>query len=747
MPLRIGRATAAGLILAIASAAILGGLWEQGTLKRWLQARAVAFYLRQVQPHLPFEIEEIEADAPLRELLRGRIKSISATLHWQKWRLRLSGPIEITRPSGGDPSYAMNFNSQATLETADSPSDRSPPFLLDLYAKAPEAFDRLEAFDLHLQAKNWEWKRYRIALQSPDVAVHWKEKHASLFLSLKKLSWGPSPSYRIELSEVATNADAPLKLKPFEPGPELHFEFKAASSEALWDKIRLRLPLASLPLDGIVTLNPESAPEVQGHVGPILLTHRHEHLSWKTPALPIRALIDGILNATAGSEGESGPFDALLKLKLADIRDGTIESEGTTELHAHRAGSLPDAHGRIRIQGGAVQIRHAAFAARGVVIDLPFSTRHGAQATVSAADLYYKKAHARLDRTELSLEPLGHDMASPEGIKIRVASSAQSPRVPITLDDVPFELGAVSGTVHAKEKDFELETSLKLPPVAIEKLAHPLCIKDHSRLPPVQLEADLTKISLGPGMIDPDGDVTAHVFGGEINADQIGLYNLDTPTPEVDFNLEFGGIQLDQLCTWSGFGEMIGLLQGHAHDVTFQGWLPTHFDLSFDAVPRPHSSKIEMDPEAMHNLVSLFAGNALDHVPVIAHGGYFNKTFDPYFGWISRRLAGFDLNYFGLSLYSNDGAILLETHDPPDFYRLFKKHYIFWGRRFKMPLQSDHYPVVMDEHGVARIFQIMVNQAKSIAQSKREKDALKASGTTEEIDEDENDPNCMPPVF
>ena len=54
-----------GLVSAATLGVVFGALWQQGPLKRWLQARAVAFYLKQVQPHLPFEIEEIEADAPL----------------------------------------------------------------------------------------------------------------------------------------------------------------------------------------------------------------------------------------------------------------------------------------------------------------------------------------------------------------------------------------------------------------------------------------------------------------------------------------------------------------------------------------------------------------------------------------------------------------------------------------------------------------------------------------------------------
>ena len=167
---------------------------------------------------------------------------------------------------------------------------------------------------------------------------------------------------------------------------------------------------------------------------------------------------------------------------------------------------------------------------------------------------------------------------------------------------------------------------------------------------------------------------------------------------------------------------MIGTLQGYAHDVVIQKWYPTHFDFRIDALP--HKSWIEFSPQSMKNLISLFAGEAVDQIPGLAN--------DPFFGWMSRKLGGFDLKYAGLSLFADNGKILLETHDPPDLYRVLKKHYIFWGRRFKMPLSSSTYPVVMDQMGLTRVLMVMSDQIKALA----EKNKAENNQTYEETSND-----------
>jgi hypothetical protein len=171
--------------------------------------------------------------------------------------------------------------------------------------------------------------------------------------------------------------------------------------------------------------------------------------------------------------------------------------------------------------------------------------------------------------------------------------------------------------------------------------------------------------------------------------------------------------------------------------VTFQKWLPTHFDFSIDAIPI--KNWIEFSPEAMRNLISLFAGDAVEHIPGIAREGFF--------GGLSHRLGGFDVKYAGLSLFSDGGTILVETHDLPDVYHLMKKHYIFWGHRFKMPLESSHYPVVMNETGLARVLTRMKSRIQAIAEKKNHSDLVNPSEENNAHESNDKTPDCMPPVF
>src|SRR4051812_36257872 len=131
------RVLALGLISSVLISITLVTLWQTGPLKRWAQARAVEFFMREIQPHLPFRIEELDADASWHELLAGRMSRIAAVLRWGEWRVRVSGPIEISRPRQGHHSYSVRFNPEATAEPVGAlgsqvdVSERSSPVHLD----------------------------------------------------------------------------------------------------------------------------------------------------------------------------------------------------------------------------------------------------------------------------------------------------------------------------------------------------------------------------------------------------------------------------------------------------------------------------------------------------------------------------------------------------------------------------------------------------------------------------------------
>ena len=173
----------------------------------------------------------------------------------------------------------------------------------------------------------------------------------------------------------------------------------------------------------------------------------------------------------------------------------------------------------------------------------------------------------------------------PERKSFRASLDASS----LHFKDLPLKLGKLIGGFELPEKKgdpihYDFDTSLGLEATELSSLAHNFCVSnDH--IPPAQLIADFPTINLTPGTIDPSGSFKVQLFKGTIELSEIGLYDLDTKVPEVDFDLDIDGVRLDQLGDWAGFGEMDGSLQAHAHDVVFQGWLPTQYDFKFEAKP------------------------------------------------------------------------------------------------------------------------------------------------------------------
>jgi len=148
--------------------------------------------------------------------------------------------------------------------------------------------------------------------------------------------------------------------------------------------------------------------------------------------------------------------------------------------------------------------------------------------------------------------------------------------------------------------------------------------------------------------------------------------------------------------------------------------LPTQFN--FKAHLQPYQeNEVVFSTEAMKNFVSLVTANDI------------GKTMPAYlswfaFSWPSDLLGGYNINYAGVSLYAVNGSILLETLDPPSVIEKEKKHYLLYGQRFKMPLVSSSYPVVLDAFGVTHFFRHVQRQLDSLQKSKIKDEKSKAKG-------------------
>jgi hypothetical protein len=737
-------ALGAAALLAVLACATLAVFWRYGGLKHWVQAKLIEVYLAKIQPHLPFTIEKVETDTGFRALMKGHVSRLSLVLRHEGVRVRLSGPIDVERPNQTDhPNYSIRFATQVTVEPVgalgaeSAASLRSTPFNLTASLHATPELSQLLDAELLIQAPRFKSEWLKLDLTTPRADITWKEKNAKLSLRLGDLNWTLNPEHTFQAKGLSFTASSALTLKPFVAGPEVAFEWKGVSAETLWGTLYLDLPLARLPIQGTINLDSQS---VSLKLEQLKLTASRKEsgevdVAWHLADLPLRELIEELKKASGGG---MGPFAAIHALDPLDLRAGLVSSEGRAVLNPDTSGpgALPLAEGTLRLRDAALRYPagdQAELAARGIQVELPFSTRKGVTGILSASELYFRHLKARLGPTRLSAEPLGRDVMSADGLRVRLSGTANrgGSDIPLTIEGIPLEIGPVAGTFKPSAPEgtppFALRTSARLNEVGIESILRPLCAGG-SRLPPVVLRADLPSIDLAPGEIDPDGEIALKAFGGTARVSDFGIFDMGSAMPEIDFDLDFAGVRLDQLGEWSNFGDMKGTLKGFAHDVVIRGWLPTHFDASIDAVPI--SRWIEFSPEAMRNLVNLFAGEAIDELPGIS-----KETF---FGWVSRRLGGYDVAYAGLSLYSQDGTTLVETHDPPDILWAFKKHYIFWGRRFKMPLNSPHYPVVVDQTGVGIYTRGMMAYLQTLAKQKE---------TANHASQPSAQETCLPPAF
>ena len=175
---------------------------------------------------------------------------------------------------------------------------------------------------------------------------------------------------------------------------------------------------------------------------------------------------------------------------------------------------------------------------------------------------------------------------------------------------------------------------------------------------------------------------------------------------------------------------MKGKLEGKFDKVLFRAALPIAYDFAIRGVPMPDEEKIVFSPEAMKNFVKLFAGEDLEEsLPGFVH--WFA------FGWPSTLFGGYDVYFVGLSAFASEGSIVVETLDPKDAPGVCKKtgnHFILCGPRFKIPLQSSRYPVVLDAPRLGQLFHRVILQLRLIKEQSlaEEKETKNEKALTEQ---------------
>ncbi len=711
--------------MALAGAIALGVGWYTGAVQRWVQAQVVAFYVGRVAPLLPFKIESAEVNAGWRDFFAGRITELALVIRWDGVRVELAGPIEIQ--SGKGKAFALEYGSRATLELN---GVRSSEFNLTLGAKASSTLTDLEEASVLVQAAGFEWKAVGVSGKNLYVGADWRDRALNAEANAEELSWASPGDPNRAVIVTAPQAFVSTPFSEGATGPRFAYFVSAKSSEVLWNEIYLDLPLEPFPLQGFVTPLPRGLAKAEGSAGktqqllfsvePRGAARDELKVRLKTQdPIALAPLLDGVIAATASS---GGALTRIASLRSVRVRKGAVS--GATSLDVTLAGANSSV--RVGEIGGAIHdldldVPAAKLAIRG----LEASLGRDGKGSIRASRILLRRAETSLGPTPVSMEP------KPGG-KWKATIGAGS--LPFDRSRIPLRVGALE--IESGETEPILRTSFELEPMPIGSLTNDLCVGP-KQVPPGTLQIQFPRLELTSSWFDPKGSVSAHLFGGRIELSEIAVYDLNTDVPETDFNLSFDGIRLDQAGEWSGFGRMDGVLAGYARGVVFQAWLPTHYDFRFEAKPLNHRAVV-FSAQAMENLVKLIASDQLEAMPGIAR--WFS------FGWPSRFFGGYNVDFVGLTLLSKDGTILLETLDPPELFEKERKHYILYGPRFRMPLNSDRYPVVLDAAGMGSFVR---NTSKSIQAMIEKQQAEKSGkgptrGNVYEPEYEKADPKCDP---
>jgi hypothetical protein len=249
---------------------------------------------------------------------------------------------------------------------------------------------------------------------------------------------------------------------------------------------------------------------------------------------------------------------------------------------------------------------------------------------------------------------------------------------------------AVSSTTPLIER-LQLSTGLHASTDSVLSLLERVCIP-WPRQWKTSLNVDWKQILLKDGNLALNGESKIEVIGGQIVTGPVRIQNAFTAARLTQFSTRIRGLQLRDLGEPINFGEMDGTLKGDLDDVEMIGFVPRRYTARFELLPH-QKKEVVFSATAMKNFVSLFTPEDFsERIP--------GALKELAFGWFSRFLGGYNIKYAGLSLTAIDDAILLETLDPEWMVKNNGQRYLLYGTRFKIPLKSFRYPVVLDAPGL-----------------------------------------------
>jgi hypothetical protein len=648
----------------------LGSIWFK---RQSVESILLDKLIRKFSSSLPFTIESYALSKNLNALslrlnFKGETASLIGPLHWT-W-VKKDGIV-------------LRYDPVVQIEGAS-------PFNLILSAQTEREWVHLDKLSLQISPSDFQWKKYGVDSKKFSLNAVYDAQILKTEIALGSLAWTEArhSDRAVNLTEFNLSATA----SHLDQNISLQSNLTAKELEILWGNLYLDLPLTHFP----IRLDMDDEKSVNLTIG-TRAAHASATLDDKLSQFH-QAEIQFQLDV--GSLAEFIPWlsknlvsvaPSLETLTDYSIKEGSLSASGAGRFNRdQKEFTLESIESRLKAVNFSAPGKH--FSVSKMDGEMNYSRRRKTQtAHLSIGQFNFEHFTAKLPNTTATWSQNGFEISD----------------LPFQIKNIPLTVGKISATFAP---EFDLETSVVLKNTNFGPIANGFCLPVN-KIPPIALTANFTNLKISNSVIDPTGKVEAKLFDGKIELNDFGMYNLDTEVPETDFDLDWSNIDLQKFGAWGNFGEIQGTLEGYAHDVVMQGSLPTQFHFLIDVAPKEKSSRVDFSPEAMKNVVKIFTGADLDQqIPGIAGWAMF--------GWPSHLLGGYDVDYAGLKLTAEDGHIIVETIDKPGIVESERKHFVLYGPRFKMPLQTSTYPLVVDAASMSNFVHQLVTQLQLIRQKK-----------------------------
>jgi hypothetical protein len=640
----------------------------------WFKRQSVESILldklvKKFSPSLPFTIESYE--------LSKNLNALSLHLNFQGQTALLNGPLHWNwvKKDG----IVLRYEPSVQIEGA-------TPFNLLLTAQTEREWVHLDKLSLQISPIDFQWKKYGIDSKKFSLNAVYDAQILKTEIGLGSLAW--TDAHHADRAVNLTDFNLSTTASGFDQDLSLQSNLTAKELETLWGKLYLDLPLSHFPIHFDVenernltlTIGNKIA-EVSAKLDDKLAQFHHAEVRFHLTLNSLSGFVPWISKNLVSFE------PALETLSDYSIKKGVLSATGDGQFNRDQKDfTLESLESRAKSLSFNAPSKHLS--ALKMNAEINYSRKRKTQsAHLSSEQFNFKHFTAKLLPTEISWNEKGFEVLN----------------LPLQIKNIPLSFGKISATFAPA---FDLETSVVLKNTNFTPIGSGFCLPV-DKIPPITLTANFTNLKISKSEIEPTGKVEAKLFGGKIELNEFGMYDLDTEVPETDFDLDWSGIDLQKSSNWGNFGEIEGTLEGYSHDVVMQGSLPTQFHFLIDVAPKEKSSRVDFSPEAMKNVVKIFTGADLDQqIPGIAGWAMF--------GWPSHLLGGYDVYYAGLKLTADDGHIIVETIDKPGIVESERKHFVLYGPRFKMPLQSSTYPLVVDAASMSNFVHQLVTQLQLI---------------------------------